>query len=883
MRRDFFTMPSTIAKEIEKAASQHPNGIALEMEKQGSLHSYTFKDWVEAGGSFSAVLRKAGIPPGARMILICENSPELFIAMYALFQCQCTIVLLDPTLSLEETRKLIREADPQGFAVSSQTSVKLPEDLQRLPAFLVDQNYATPLGFARALSPDLPQVKDGDSDIAFMLFTSGTTSLPKAAMLEHDAVLHAIYAMCERVPIQTGERTVQILPIFHIAPLTASLGVLFSGSGLRFLEKIDGPVIVQVMASVKPKQQLVVPRLLEFFQQRISEEVRKQGPLKEKIFFSLLGANGFCKDKLNLNLGPVLFKKIHNIFGGHVENMVSGGSALSLDTFRFFENIGFKISEGYGLTETSGGVTMTSPANRVPGSVGHAIRDVDIIIRSEGDSNEGEILIKSPSLMRGYFRDPGRTAESLKDGWFHTGDLGRFDEHNNLYVTGRVKEMIMTSGGKKISPATVESQYQNIPGIKELAVAGVPKGAHNADTIVGFVVLDADHAAQHQLDEAQLLKKIEAAVRERAALMPFHYRIQHIKSIKDLPKTSLGKVKRYELKKLSFEAADTEAPEPEARPGDLSVSERRLIEKISAFCDEPQKVMQLSLSELGLDSLGLAEVQQLIEAEFHMSFSNTQLLGFSHTRELLEAIAARKSSEAQTIRKKAAETAGMKLGGMKHQTAFTAISQLSRIFWNIQVQGQEHIPRSGNFILFANHESHLDPLWISSFLPTFVRDKLSTLGKKEHWDNPFSAFIADMLGGIPVDREGDVLQAMNAAFESLRAGNCLLLFPEGTRSRNGKMGAFKRGVAKLALETKIPLLPVAIKGAWQIYPPHKTLPSFFNWSSMERHRLTLVFGRPIQLDTRSGGLQEEQILLMELEESIRQLLHSGLRQDAITS
>jgi long-chain acyl-CoA synthetase len=858
-----------IADRIDDSAKRNPHAPALEIRRGKDFIRYTFKDLVEAGGRYAQTLQAAKVLPGSRVVLICENRPELFVSIYTLFHSRLTIVLLDPTLSEAETSKLIMQSDPQAIVVTSATASKLKSGFEHLPVFLADRDYLPLESYASSAKP----VSDGDSDIAFILFTSGTTSQPKGVMLEHSAVMHAIEGIDEVVPIKRGERMVQILPVFHIAPLTCALGLLFHGCGMQFLEKIEGPIIAAAMADVRPKQQLVVPRLLEFFQQRITEEVRKQGPSKEKAFRILLKSSLYLNKHARINLGPILFKKVHAIFGGRVENMVSGGSALSAETFLFFESMGFKVSEGYGLTETSGGVTVNAPTHRVSGSVGKAVKDVQIRILGDQDGRgqEGEILIKSPSLMRGYFRDPLQTSEAIRDGWFHTGDLGRLDLDNNLYVTGRAKEMIVTSGGKKMSPQLIESHYQDIAGLKELAVTGLAKEGQNVDIIAAFVVLDEDARTSQGMTEEEQLRMAERQIRERASQLLFHYRIQQVRQVREIPKTTLGKVKRHELRKNAAEPLTLHA-KPLASP-DASAwtpQERRLIEMVAGYCEDKSRLMDASLSELGLDSLGLADIEAFIESEFGKSLGRAELLNAANLRSLLRSIASRERSSSASSADEKARLTPVDLG-LRHRRLFQMISRLSSMIWRTEYRGLENIPKTGHYILIANHESHLDPLWIVATLPDFMRDRLCTLSKKEHWQHPLTRMGAKMLGGIPVDREGDINHAMEVAAQVLRKQGSLLLFPEGTRTRDGAMKPFKRGVAKLALETQTPILPISIKGAYQIFPAHRRMPSFYYWRALRRHSLVISFGPVVSVSGMNLGMQAEFELMAQLEEKVIQL------------
>jgi 1-acyl-sn-glycerol-3-phosphate acyltransferase len=209
--------------------------------------------------------------------------------------------------------------------------------------------------------------------------------------------------------------------------------------------------------------------------------------------------------------------------------------------------------------------------------------------------------------------------------------------------------------------------------------------------------------------------------------------------------------------------------------------------------------------------------------------------------------------------------------GIIARIAVALFGSISRVIWHIEVNGIENIPKTGAFILCPNHESHFDVLWIGSCLPPKLRYQICTLAKKEHFENIFNRLFVSLMGAIPTERQGNILPALSTASQVLRANRPLLIHPEGTRTRNGKMLPFHRGAANLAIATNTPLIPVRIIGAYNIFPSQRHIPKLFDWFKFKRYKLQIIFGSPIYAPQNQNSLVAETNLTEQLRQEVERM------------
>jgi len=378
--------------------------------------------------------------------------------------------------------------------------------------------------------------------IASLLFTSGTTSQSKGVLLRNRNITSDIIALAKVEKFPVGTRLLSILPLHHTFENTCGLfyalymgGCICICDGLRYIQKN--------MEEYKINMIIGVPTLFESFYKKVMDNLTKTNKLK-LIQTMIRITRGLRIVKIDLR--RIVFKRIHKAFGGSFKLGICGAAPIDAKIISFFDDIGVRILQGYGLTETAPVVAGCNYRTFVPGTVGLPLGDITIAIDNEVDGNEGEILIKGPVVMAGYYEDPEATAAAIDDdGWFHSGDVGRIDSKTGcILITGRLKSMIVLKSGKKVFPEEIEQLIMRYPFIKESMVFGDNEKDGDV-TINAKFVLDPQILSKEGISEAELVLRLDQVVKEINLQMPGFKSIRnYVYSFQDLIKTTTLKVKR---------------------------------------------------------------------------------------------------------------------------------------------------------------------------------------------------------------------------------------------------------------------------------------------------------------------------------------------------
>jgi long-chain acyl-CoA synthetase len=329
--------------------------------------------------------------------------------------------------------------------------------------------------------PDLfeKKLKEGnENDLMTIIYTSGTTGVPKGVMLSHRNLISNVTAVKEILDINERDTTLSFLPLAHVLERMVTYAYLYFGATVAYAESID--TVGENLMEVRPTIVVSVPRLFEKIYARVMDNVLSSPPLRQKIFYWAVkvgkdyGERILKKEPIPIFLklkrkiaDKLVYSKIRERTGGRIRFFVSGGAPLSKEIAEFFFALGIKILEGYGLTETSPVVSVNTEERLKFGSVGPLLPGVEVKI-----AEDGEILVRGPNVMMGYYKNEEETKEVIKDGWFHTGDIGRLDEDEFLYITDRKKELIVTSGGKNIAPQPIENMIKTSPYVNQVVCIG---------------------------------------------------------------------------------------------------------------------------------------------------------------------------------------------------------------------------------------------------------------------------------------------------------------------------------------------------------------------------------------------------------------------------
>jgi len=518
-------MYPTISKLFDDTVSAHAERIALRMpipkeRKRGRgvqlvLNEITYGRLGEMVGRLATALTELGVSAGDRVALVSKPRTAWATSFFAILRCGAVVVPLDPELQKGEIERILIEAEVKGV-ITSGGKVDALTDLKDGPLqkiFFISMDRAKPehVLFLDALllgKKPLPRAEIDPSDLAILMYTSGTTGNAKGAMLTHANISSNALTAAELVALSPEDSFLSIVPWNHIYGLTITLVTPICVGGTSTYTPVDRN-LAGVMKKAKPTIILGVPKLYNVLYTRIRDSIEKS-PVKRMI------------DRSSSTLMGKLVK--NKLFGKQFRFFTSGGAPLSPEVATGFRKMGIGIMEGYGLTETAPLVSMCEAFAEQPGMT--AIEGVEIRIDSPDATGVGEIVVRGPNVMTGYYKNPTATAEVLdRDGWFHTGDLGTYKD-GRLVISGRAKNVIVLETGKNVYPEEIEWELINIPAVEELMVyEGKRQGS---PAVCAQVYPNWTFLKQQGIEEkAAALESIWEAVKERNENLAVFKRIKY--------------------------------------------------------------------------------------------------------------------------------------------------------------------------------------------------------------------------------------------------------------------------------------------------------------------------------------------------------------------
>jgi long-chain acyl-CoA synthetase len=458
--------------------------------------SYSWQNWMKIVRETAMALHLLGIRKGDPVGILSENRPEWTFADLGILSLGAVTVPVYPTASLEDIRYIMEHAGLKAIFVSTEEQYRKIEGFKSkfLPAGIIlftpgDLRDVPDLGAFRetgrcydldhaALYEQCVQ-SVGPDDLATIIYTSGTTGAPKGVMLTHRNFIANYQGAFQRIQIDDRDSVLSFLPLSHVFERLA--GYYYQAAyGVSIAYAESFMTVAEDIRKVKPTIVVAVPRFYEKTYARILEEVQKAPAWKQRLFhWAVRIGTRTAQKKIRGSPVPawlgfynriakkLVFNKIKQAMGGRVRFFISGGAPLSGDLARFFYAADIMILEGYGLTETSPVIAVNALDDFKFGTVGKPIAGIRVKI-----AEDGEILTQGPCVMKGYYNHPHATAECMKDGWFHTGDIGRFDEDGFLHITDRKKDIIVNAGGKNVSPQNIEGRILADPFFVQAIVLG---------------------------------------------------------------------------------------------------------------------------------------------------------------------------------------------------------------------------------------------------------------------------------------------------------------------------------------------------------------------------------------------------------------------------
>jgi long-chain acyl-CoA synthetase len=869
----------TYNQHFRKIVHQAPNRIAVCHKTPTGYRQITYGELDRQVRGVAFSLLSQGLQRQARVAILSENRPEWVVCYLGIFLAGGIAVPLDPQISPEEWRRLLDASGSEVIFVSGLLLPKLKDAVHgsQLRGRIISFDPVGADDGARCLSdvierghglappPELPESRL--SDVAVIIYTSGTTGNPKGVMLTQENIVSEISAALQAIRADETDVFLCLLPLQHVlASVINFLLPLHMGGQVVFADTLRRSEILAAMQEAGITILATVPQFFYLFQGRIQEELAHKGMLARKLFSGLLRFNRFCINHFHLSLGRHLFGKIHRTFGTDLRLFVSGGSAFDPKVAQEFCDLGFTILQGYGLTETTGAAAVTRVEHNVIGSVGPALPGVEIAIFQPGQDGVGEVAIRGPIVMKGYYQNPKATAEVMRDSWFLSGDLGWLDKHGNLFITGRKKEVIVLPNGKNIYPDELEIHFEQCPCIKEIAILGIAETGHEgAERLHAVVVPDFDILKAKRIANAREILRDEIA--RLSHQLPQYKRLMSYQIQKEpLPRTTTRKIKRLELKRM-IERGELREAESAGSARTISAEDHELLdsaagkEVMSALREIYRRDAPINLDmnlelDLGFDSMErielLASLEQSLGLKFHESFGTEiytvrdLIRGLQQQtgpaaddggglRQSWEKILSVESLEQEVALKP--HFSGTALGLFKY-AAVRILHLLFKVLFRLEALGLENLPREGPFLICPNHLSYIDPLVVLATLPYRFFKRVFFVGAAEFFVSPHMRLLARVADIFPVDPDAHLLRAMRVGAAGLRGGRILCIFPEGARSFDGRLGPFKKGAAILARELDVPLVPAAICGTHEVWARDSR--------RIHLHKVKVVFGKPLR-------------------------------------
>ena len=490
------SLPRTIAELPFFASGRYPKPNLIGRCSAQGIVGTSGRELVERVRDLSLGLSALGMTRGGRVAIVAESRPEWLFADFAILAAGAVTVPIYPTLAAEQIAYILRDsgvrlaiASNETQADKLQTAASLAPGVEAIvtmdgatstgPARLVQWAEAIDLGHQRMVKEwgvakaFLDAAKAvAPSDLATIIYTSGTTGEPKGVELTHGNLAANVAGSQDRLKLDEADVALSILPLCHAFERTAAYLYLSTGVSMIFAESLD--TVARDLLTVRPTLMTGAPRVFEKLHARVVERGHAAGGVQRRLFDWSLGvaaeagrAGGASRSWQWRLADRLVLRRIREGVGGRVRFFVSGSAPLRKDLAEIFAGVGVPILEGYGLTETAPVVSVTPPGAIRAGTVGPPLMNVEVRI-----ADDGELLVRGPSIMRGYYQKPAETAEAMAGGWLHTGDLASLDEAGYLAITGRKKELLVTSGGKKIAPAPIEAKLKEHPLVSEVALVG---------------------------------------------------------------------------------------------------------------------------------------------------------------------------------------------------------------------------------------------------------------------------------------------------------------------------------------------------------------------------------------------------------------------------
>lgn len=793
----------------------------------------TYADVDRFARKIAVFLQQQGLRKGDCVIVLAPNSPYWICLFWGCLLAGVIIVPVTVQSTLEMVQRFAKHTGAKLFFKYRLSNVQ-PSGLKIYDIDFIDELVA-------ACDPvALVPVEIFEDDLVQILYTSGTTGDPKGAMLSHKNIVSNVMAMSEFFKIDgTKERFLSILPLSHIYEQTFGFIMPYS-YGVHIVYMHTPSAIRDLMQHFKITKMLAVPEFLKLFMNKIEAAAEEKGRLN-----ILMRMRKISRAIGVTWVSRLLFRSVLKSFGGKLNMITSGGAPLDPLLERAWEDFGVSILQGYGLTETSPIISTNYPGVKRLGSVGKLAACVEVKL-----TDDGEILVKGPSVFKGYFNAPEKTAEAMtEDGYFKTGDIGYFDADGFLFLKGRKKYMILGSGGQNVYPDDIEMELNELPEVKDSCVVGLEQSGGHVEI----------HAALVLNDPTQDPRKLIEQVNEKLAS---YQRINGWTVWPDLdfPRSATRKVKKHEVTK----AIQEHQLGAVKMDGKVRTPLIKILVQISGkdFTDitDDTKIVQ----DLALDSLSLVEMIMRIEEAYGVTIDETKITQATTVTDVEDLIkhAAGLAHRPQLKRWPRSWWAkGLRFMGQQ------LIFLTTRWWVRCEVKGLENLKNLKQPVIFMpNHTSYFDGIALTKAMPQRFRSNSAFAAARDVLFEEFKRFagLAELLfNAFPFPRKEheNIKHGLDVMGQVLDEGCSVVLFPEGYISKDGTLQELKKGAGLVAVEMGVPVVPVMITGANDIFP-------YDSFKPCKRGVVTVTFGKPMTFSKQMHYDEATNIITCKLQELV---------------
>ena len=744
-------------------------------------------------------------------LILMENRPEWIYTYFALWDRKAVPIALDSTSNSKEILYVLEDSEPKFIICSDETEKNVKEAVS-----LYDKGQVTIINVdGHSIDENKMEIiKKGDFElenpegdsIATMLYTSGTTGFPKGVMLTFNNLSSELEGLEKKNLLEPSDQILALLPFHHVLPLTATVLIILKyQASIVFVKKIASKEILEALDKNNVTALVGVPRVFKLFYDGIKQQIDSKF-ITRAIYKLMTKIKSF-------KIRRKVFVKVHEKFGGELTFIVSGGAKLDPEIGEFYETLGIYVQEGYGLTETSPVIAVNTRKERKIGTVGKKLDNIEAKIVDE------ELWVKGPIVMKGYYNKPEKTAEVItEDGWFKTGDLASIDDEGYITIRGRRNSMIVLSNGKNIDPEKLENKVieKSKRLIKELGVFG-----HN-DKLVAIIVPDLLECRKQGITNIKAY--IKNIVEDYNLTVHNYEKILDYKLYEEeLPKTRVGKLRRFMLPELYLKT-NVKKKKMEEPDNEVYRLLKDYIKKLKGIEAQPEENLEL---EIGMDSLDIVEFFAYVENSFGIQLDEEKFSEISNLKSLSEYIneKATKIESGEVDWKKIIEAAPPV--EEKNRWATRVLRPLFdltiKLYFRLKRVNRDKLSDKPQ-IFVSNHQSFIDSLVLGSLLPAGILYNTIFLAIDWYFKKGILKLLVSHGNVVLIDINKNIKKSVEEIAANVKAGKNVLIFPEGARTKDGKVAEFKKVFAIIAKELDVDVQCLGIKGAFEAYSRYMKFP-----------------------------------------------------------